>query len=105
MIAAKPVVATNGGGVPEIVQDGISGLLVPMSDDEAMADAILSLLRDPERATRIAEAGRKRVQEHFLIEHTTRKVETIYDEITGTYRCQSLLLRVMLSCFDALCER
>ena len=45
MAAAKPVVATRGGGIPEIVLEGETGLLVPMGDEVAMADAIIALVR------------------------------------------------------------
>ena len=57
MAASRPVVATNGGGVPEIVVDGVTGYLVPMSDAQAMAEAISRLLSSPSQA---AEMGPKR---------------------------------------------
>lgn len=81
MIAGKPVVATNGGGVPEIVEDGISGLLVPMNDAPALATAMISLIENPEKAEEIAQAGRRRILDHFTIEHTVRKVQKIYGEL------------------------
>ena len=49
MAAGKPVIATNGGGVPEIVVDGVTGYLVPMNDVNAMADAMIQLISDPDR--------------------------------------------------------
>jgi hypothetical protein len=76
----KPVVATAGGAVPEIVQDGVTGLLVPMGDAQSMAEAITKLLSDPELAGQMGEAGRQRVEEHFTMEHVVQKVEFIYDE-------------------------
>jgi glycosyltransferase involved in cell wall biosynthesis len=81
MSAGKPVVATRGGGIPEIVVDGGTGLLVPMSDAPAMAEAISKLLSDPELARRLGQNGRERVREHFTIEKTARGVERFYDEI------------------------
>jgi glycosyltransferase involved in cell wall biosynthesis len=80
MAACKPVVATAGGAVPEIVQDGVTGLLVPMGDAQSMAEAITKLLSDPELAGQMGEAGRQRVEEHFTMEHVVQKVEFIYDE-------------------------
>jgi glycosyltransferase involved in cell wall biosynthesis len=81
MAAHKPVVATDGGGVPEIVQDGETGLLVPMGDAQAMASAILQLLANPTRAKEMGRRGRQRVLAHFTVKHTARKVESIYDEL------------------------
>lgn len=84
MIAGKPVVATDGGGVPEIIEDGISGVLVPMDDAPALATAILRLMEDPQWAERMAKAGRQRILSHFMIEHTVGKVQNVYDELLAT---------------------
>ena len=81
MTAAKPVVATRGGGVPEIVIDGDTGLLVPMGDAEAMAAAIGRLLADPDLRSRMGRSGRQRVADHFTIGHTADKVQRLYDEV------------------------
>ncbi len=77
MAAAKPVVATNGGGVPEIVNDGATGILVPMGDAQAMADAMCALLADPKRAREMGNLGRQRVLDHFTVARTAAKVETV----------------------------
>ena len=81
MMAGKPVVATNGGGVPEIVQDGVTGRLVPMGESAPMAEAILCLLRDPAGAAEMGAAGRRRVLEHFTIELTARRVQEVYEQL------------------------
>jgi glycosyltransferase involved in cell wall biosynthesis len=81
MAAGKPVVATNGGGVPEIVIHGITGFLVPMADATAMSSAICALLDSPETAAAMGSAGRMRVLEHFTIETSARKVEAAYAEV------------------------
>ncbi len=83
MAEQKPVVATNGGGVPEIVQDGITGLLVPMGDVLRMAEAIDYLLTHPDEATEMGVRGRERVQTHFTIQKTARMVEAVYGEVFG----------------------
>jgi len=83
MATARPVVATNGGGVPEIVDDGITGLLVPMEDADAMAAAIDSLLADPERARMMGQLGLQAVQERFTISKTARGVERVYRNMLG----------------------
>lgn len=83
MAAGKPVVATNGGGVPEIVEDGKTGLLVPMRDPSAMAEAICRLLSDPSLARKMGQRGWERVANHFTAEQTARKVESVYAEVLG----------------------
>ena len=86
MAAGKPVVATNGGGVPEIVEDNETGFLVPMKDSCAMAAAISRLLADPPLAHRMGQRGRDRVQRHFTIEQTARKVEEVYQNLMALHR-------------------
>ena len=81
MEAGRPVVATNGGGVPEIVEHEVTGLLVPMGDVEATASAIMHLLACPEVARQMGVAGRKRVEDYFTIETTVQKVESIYERL------------------------
>jgi glycosyltransferase involved in cell wall biosynthesis len=83
MAAGKPVVATNGGGVPEIVEDGMTGILVPMGDVPAMAEAICRICADPLAARIMGAKGKKRVAEHFTIEQTARKVESVYAYLLG----------------------
>jgi glycosyltransferase involved in cell wall biosynthesis len=83
MAAGKPVVATNGGGIPEIVLDGQTGLLVPMRDATAMADAICHLLADPASAAAMGTRGRQRVAECFTIQRTAAGVQAVFDELLG----------------------
>ena len=90
MSACKPVVATRGGGVPEIVEDGVTGRLVPMNDASAMTQAVLDILADPEAARAMGMAGYQRVQDHFTIERAVRQVETIYTEILVRRGCLPL---------------
>jgi glycosyltransferase involved in cell wall biosynthesis len=81
--SAKPVVATSGGGVAEIVVDGRTGLLVPPGDAEAMAAAIERLLDDPARAQAMGAAARTRAQAMFSLDDQVRKVQALYEEILG----------------------
>ena len=81
MAAGKPIVATNGGGVPEIVEDGSTGILVPMGDAQAMADAICKILADPARALEMGIRGRQRAENHFTVELTASKVEAVYRKV------------------------
>ena len=81
MAAAKPVVATNGGGVREIVEDGVTGFLVPMSDPERMAEAIDRLLADPNMAHAMGLRGRAHVTHNFSIGKTVRGVLAAYHQV------------------------
>jgi glycosyltransferase involved in cell wall biosynthesis len=73
-----PVVATRVGGIPEIVDDGIDGTLVPPADSRALAQAILELLENPEKRRRVAGAGREKVLKRFRFEDMVRSYEDIY---------------------------
>ncbi len=83
MAAGKPVVATNGGALPEIVVPGETGLLVPMGDAPAMARAFTELLADPVRAKEMGEAGRRRVSERFTMTQTLHALESVYTRLLG----------------------
>lgn len=79
MAAGKPVIATDGGALPEIVIPGETGILVPMGDASAMADAVMTLIDEPERAREMGLAGRRRVEEMFTITHTVASIEAVYE--------------------------
>ena len=78
MAAGVPVVATRVGGIPEAVEDGTTGVLVPPRDPAALARAIGLVLADPELAGRLGEAGRQRVARHFALERVVRQTEALY---------------------------
>lgn len=84
MAAGKPVIATNGGGIPEIVRDGDTGLLIPMDDHAAMADAIIRILENPELAQRLAAKGPDWVRQNFAIERTAEMVQGIYQNVLNS---------------------
>jgi glycosyltransferase involved in cell wall biosynthesis len=84
MAGGKPVVATNGGGVPEIVVDNVTGFLVPMGVAAAMAEAICKILADPIMARKMGLRGFKRARELFTIEGTANKVEAVYRHLLET---------------------
>jgi glycosyltransferase involved in cell wall biosynthesis len=81
MEAAKPVVSTRVGGLPDLVEEGVNGLLVEPRGPAALAAALAELLLDPERARRMGEAGRVRRREEFSIEATARRVGELYEEL------------------------
>ena len=77
MALGVAVVATAVGGVPEIAEDGVSGILVPAEDDAALAAAISRLLADPTLRARIGDAGRRRASAHFTIEAQIRALSEL----------------------------
>jgi L-malate glycosyltransferase len=86
MAAGRPVVATRVGGNPEVVVDGESGLLVPPKDPQALADAVLRLLRDRELARRLGEAARRRIESEFTLEQMVQRLESLYDDLLARRR-------------------
>jgi len=76
---ARPVVATAVGGTPEAVDDGRTGLLVPPRDVGALADAVATLIDDPDLRGRLGRAGRARVAERFDAERADRRVLEVYE--------------------------
>jgi glycosyltransferase involved in cell wall biosynthesis len=74
------VVATRVGGIPEIVDDGVDGSLVPPADSHSLAGAILELLENPEMRGRLAGAGREKVLRKFRFENMVRSYEAIYTD-------------------------
>lgn len=81
MAAGKPVVATAAGGVLDIIEDGVNGLLVPCKDSKAMARAILQILSDRDKAEQMGMAARRRVTEKFTVQHQVIAVQKLYESI------------------------
>jgi len=75
-----PVVATGAGGVPELIDDGVEGILVPPRDPVRLADALERILKDPELASRLGHAGRRRVMNEF---HSGVSAQTIARLLEG----------------------
>jgi glycosyltransferase involved in cell wall biosynthesis len=84
MSCEVPVVATSVGGVPELLEGG-AGLLVPQRDAMAVADAIESLMSDPERRRELASAGRRRVEAQFAIERVVPRLVERFEECSGSF--------------------
>ena len=81
MEAGKPVVATRVGGVPDLVVDGETGLLVDPQNPHELAAAVGELVSDPDRAREMGRRGRERRRSMFSVEATTRAVEALYEEL------------------------
>jgi glycosyltransferase involved in cell wall biosynthesis len=80
MALKVPVVATPVTGIPELVEDGRTGLIVPEGDPAALAAAIRRLLEDRETARRLAEAGRARVERDFDLHANVARLRTLFEE-------------------------
>ncbi len=83
MACARPIVGTNAGGIPEVVVDGETGHVVPPRDADALAEALIDLLRDDERARRFAAAGFERVRKRFSVERMVAETLAVYESITA----------------------
>jgi glycosyltransferase involved in cell wall biosynthesis len=84
MACRRPVVAAKVGGVPEVVDDGITGLLYPAGNVQALAEAILTLLNDGARRKAMGEAGRQRVADRFSRQSMLRETVALYEHPTGS---------------------
>lgn len=91
MAEGVPVIASDGGGVREIIEEGVSGLRTPMGDASALANALESLLANPVRASQFAQAAHERVRSHFTADRNARQVEAVYDYLASMGRHRSLL--------------
>ncbi|MBW2291239.1 MAG: glycosyltransferase family 4 protein [Deltaproteobacteria bacterium] len=78
MRAGVPIVASNAGGVPEIVSDGVNGLLFESEDAQGLADALLRIARDPQLADRLVAEGHRVVESDFSFARQVESIETIF---------------------------
>lgn len=81
MAVEKPVVASDIGGIPEVVKNGETGFLVPPRNPEALAQAIIDLLQNPRKAKALGKKGRTRFQEKFTNERMLSEVESLYEAL------------------------
>jgi glycosyltransferase involved in cell wall biosynthesis len=81
MTAGKPVVATRVGAIPEVVENGLTGLLVDPGDSSKLADAIVQILENPAMSRSMGERGRKISNDRYTLERMGRLTEKVYREI------------------------
>ncbi len=84
LAAGRAVVATRVGGVPDVVDDGETGFLVPPGDTEALAERLETLARDPGRRAEMGETGRRRVLRRYAVERLVDDVDALYRELLAT---------------------
>ena len=82
MEAARPIVATRVGGVPDLIDDGVHGRLVRAGDVEGLREALRELLRDREAARRMGERAQERRRREFDIDVMVRRLEALYERLT-----------------------
>jgi glycosyltransferase involved in cell wall biosynthesis len=83
MSCSVPVVSTPVSGIPELVEDGTNGLLVPQDDPEALAAALRKLYENPDLASRLGHAGRATVREQFDGDVLSRYLATLFERATA----------------------
>ena len=84
MASGLPVIGTRVGGIPELVLDGETGLLVEPENPRALAEALDSLAENAERRAELGRRGRERVEEHFSAEAVARRTLALYEELCGS---------------------
>jgi len=84
MAMGMPVVSTHHGGIPELIEDGVSGLLVPERDVEALAERLCYLVDHPERWAALGKAGRERIKSEFDIHRLNDELAGLYQDLLST---------------------
>lgn len=95
MLASRAVVASEVGGIPEIIQDGTTGLLVPPARPEALCQATVSLLRNRQRAQMLGQAGRTSVIERFNASKVAAETAAFYEKTISAYQVSQKPPRVL----------
>ena len=83
MACRVPAIATRVGGVPELIEDGVSGCLFPVGDVASMAECAIGLLKDPDRLQSMGAAARQTAQDHFCASRIIPLYEKYYDQVLG----------------------
>ena len=82
---AKPVIGCRAGGIPEVVDHGLTGLLVDPESPKALAEAIVNMLRSPERLREMGLAGRARILEQFNYLKMAQNYARVYRQVINSY--------------------
>jgi glycosyltransferase involved in cell wall biosynthesis len=90
MACSRPIVATNAGGIPEIVEDGVNGLLVRPRDAAALAEAIVRALKNEALRHRMGLAGFARARQRFTVERMVEQTAAVYARVAGTHHATDI---------------
>jgi glycosyltransferase involved in cell wall biosynthesis len=90
MACGRPIVATRAGGIPEIVEDGVNGLLVPPRDAHALAQAIVRVLKDQDLRQRMGKAGFDRVNARFTVDRMVEQTAAVYGRLVNNAQLSTL---------------
>ena len=96
MMLGRPIVSTAVGAIPELIRDGVNGLLVPRGDAAALAAAVGRLLSDPDRARQLGQAARETAARELDLRRTVAEIAAIYDEVIAERAGRSLSRRAAL---------
>ena len=88
LACGTPVIATSAGALPEIVEDGVSGVIVPPGDAAALAKAVSGLVRKPDRCREMGQAGARRIRERFSWRRTAKETFALYEEVLERHRSE-----------------
>jgi Glycosyltransferase len=97
MACSRPIVATTTGGIPEIVEDGVNGSLVPPRDAAALAEAIVRALKNDGVRKRMGDAGLARVRQRFTVERMVQQTADVYKRVAPA--TSSSFMRLLTSNF------
>lgn len=86
MWAERPVLATYAGGIPEAITDGVEGWLLPPKDPDALANALMEIIQNPDERARRAHNAHQRVLESFTVQPQVAKIEAILQQVVAQYR-------------------
>ena len=89
MACGLPTVASNVGGIPEAIEDGVSGFLVPATDSHRLAGALAALLSDPARRMQMGTAARQRQRQNFVLEQQVHRTELMYLKLCRALKRQN----------------
>ncbi|MBF0370505.1 MAG: glycosyltransferase family 4 protein [Magnetococcales bacterium] len=79
-----PILTTDAGGNPELVNDGQTGVVTPTGDVQGMTEKIRQMLENPDQSQAMAQAGQKRLRDHFTLEHHLDRVDRFYRELPNS---------------------
>lgn len=90
-----PVIATKVGGIVDIIQDGVNGILIEPGDSADLASAIIRLFRDPKLSQRLSLSARKNVEQNFTLEQMAKRTIRVYKEVQATLRILAIKLSAL----------